>query len=237
MLLVPLTVRQIHSMQNLQAHAPEMKAIQQRYKHDRQKMNEEMMAFYKENQINPAASCLPMLAQFPVFIALFFVLKDFEKEIINLPHGPRRRPRLAGPGQHHREHEGRLGPAPDRPLRGEPADVVVPDVADDAAGAARHAAGPADRVHPVRRSTSRPGLMIYWLTTNLWTTGQGLVTRRLMPKPEPPPKKSSRTPPKAEVRSRSGGAGGRSRPPSRSRRAAAPPRVRKVKRKKGGSRR
>ena len=41
-----------------------------------------MMAFYKENQINPAASCLPMLAQFPIFIGLFFVLKDFEKEII-----------------------------------------------------------------------------------------------------------------------------------------------------------
>ena len=41
------------------------------------------------------------------------------------------------------------------------------------------------------------GLMLYWLTTNLWTTGQGLITRRLMPKPQPPPKKSSRTPPKA----------------------------------------
>ena len=43
------------------------------------------------------------------------------------------------------------------------------------------------------------GLMLYWLTTNLWTTGQGLITRRLTPKPQPPPKKSSRTPPKAEV--------------------------------------
>ena len=41
------------------------------------------------------------------------------------------------------------------------------------------------------------GLMLYWLTTNLWTTGQGLITRRLTPKPQPPPKKSSRTPPKA----------------------------------------
>ena len=43
------------------------------------------------------------------------------------------------------------------------------------------------------------GLMLYWLTTNLWTTGQGLITRRLTPKPQPPPKKSSRTPPKSEV--------------------------------------
>ena len=40
------------------------------------------------------------------------------------------------------------------------------------------------------------GLMIYWLTTNLWTTGQGIVTRRLMPRPAAPPKRSSRTPPK-----------------------------------------
>ena len=52
-------VRQIHSMQNLQAHAPEMKEIQQRWKHDRQRQNEELMKFYRENKINPAASCLP----------------------------------------------------------------------------------------------------------------------------------------------------------------------------------
>ena len=73
--LVPLTVRQIHSMQSLQAHGPEMKEIQRKYKADRQKLNEELMKFYKENHINPAASCLPLLAQFPVFIALYFTLK------------------------------------------------------------------------------------------------------------------------------------------------------------------
>ena len=77
------------------------------------------------------------------------------------------------------------------------------------------------------------GLMLYWLTTNLWTTGQGLITRRLTPKPQPPPKKSSRTPPKAEGRGRGTAPSRRSR---RSRRPP-PPRVRKVKRKKGGSRR
>ncbi len=84
MLLVPVTVRQIHSMQNLQAHAPEMKAIQQRWKHDRQRMNAELMQFYKDNQINPASSCLPILFQIPIFIGLFFVLRDFEKEILPL---------------------------------------------------------------------------------------------------------------------------------------------------------
>ena len=79
--LVPLTVRQIHSMQSLQAHAPEMKALQAKYKGDRQKLNEELMKFYKENNINPAASCLPLLAQFPVFIALYFTLKHGTKHI------------------------------------------------------------------------------------------------------------------------------------------------------------
>ena len=145
MLLVPLTVRQIHSMQNLQAHAPEMKTIQQQYKGDRQKMNAEMMAFYKENQINPAASCLPILAQFPVFISLFFVLKDFEGDPAE--HGASGA-RLAGPDQHHRGHEGRLGAAADRLLR--PSQLTSSYLMSrDAAGAARPAADPADRVHPV----------------------------------------------------------------------------------------
>ena len=74
------------------------------------------MAFYKENQINPAASCLPILAQFPIFIGLFFVLRDFEDE--DPAEVPGVEPRVAGADQHHRGHEGRLGPAPDRPLRG-----------------------------------------------------------------------------------------------------------------------
>src|SRR5207247_9323124 len=79
MVLVPLTVKQIHSMQGLQRHAPQMKEIQRKYKGDKQKMNEELMKFYKENRINPAASCLPIAAQIPVFISLYFVLKTFSR--------------------------------------------------------------------------------------------------------------------------------------------------------------
>ncbi len=81
MLLVPVALRQIHSMQSLQLHAPEMKALQQRYKDNRQKQSEELMKFYKENKINPYAACLPIVFQIPIFISLFFVLKDFEKEV------------------------------------------------------------------------------------------------------------------------------------------------------------
>jgi membrane protein insertase Oxa1/YidC/SpoIIIJ len=73
--------------------------------------------------------------------------------------------------------------------------------------------------------------MLYWLTTNLWTTGQGLITRRLTPKPQPPPKKSSRTPPKAEV-----AAAANAEKPTTKQPVAAAPRVRKVKRKKGSRR-
>ena len=81
MLLVPLTVKQIHSMQNLQRHAPEMKEIQRKYKQDKQKMNEELMRFYKENRINPAASCLPIVLQIPIFLSLYFVLKHFTDNV------------------------------------------------------------------------------------------------------------------------------------------------------------
>ena len=75
------------------------------------------------------------------------------------------------------------------------------------------------------------GLMVYWLTTNLWTTGQGLITRRLTPKPAPPPKKSSRTPPKNEVAAAAAEKADAPKQP-----AATAPRVRKVKRKKGSRR-
>src|SRR5262245_58375957 len=79
--LVPIMVKQIHSMQRMQAHLPEMKAIQQKYKGDRQRLNEELMKFYKEKEINPAASCLPMLVQIPVFFALYFVLRNFSNHV------------------------------------------------------------------------------------------------------------------------------------------------------------
>ena len=80
------------------------------------------------------------------------------------------------------------------------------------------------------------GLMLYWLTTNLWTTGQGLVTRRLMPKPEAPEKRSSRTPAKEEPAPANGngvGGGRRSLPTAPARKPVAGP-PRRVKRKRGG---
>ena len=84
------------------------------------------------------------------------------------------------------------------------------------------------------------GLMVYWLTTNLWTTGQGIVTRRLIPKPAPPEKRSSRTEPKLAPEPPASAKKGARQPAPQSQRdgkpvVAGPPR--RVKRKKGGGRR
>ena len=75
LVLVPLTIKQFHSMRRLQAHQPEMKRIQERYKEDKQRQQQEIMKFYKENNVNPLGSCLPMLLQLPVFISLFYMLR------------------------------------------------------------------------------------------------------------------------------------------------------------------
>ncbi|WP_045863934.1 membrane protein insertase YidC [Streptomyces sp. WMMB 714] len=72
--LIPLFVKQIKSTRNMQALQPKMKAIQERYKSDKQRQSEEMMKLYKETGTNPLSSCLPILAQSPFFIALFQVL-------------------------------------------------------------------------------------------------------------------------------------------------------------------
>ena len=74
-LLVPLAVKQFHSMQRLQAHMPELKAIQAKYKDDKQRQQQEVMKFYQENKVNPFGSCLPLVAQIPVFISLFYMLR------------------------------------------------------------------------------------------------------------------------------------------------------------------
>jgi YidC/Oxa1 family membrane protein insertase len=194
--ILPLTIKQIRSMQRLQIHAPELKAIQQKYKHDKQKMNEEVMKFYRENNVNPLASCLPIVLQIPIFFALFYVLKDFEKEVFP---------------QYPDSDLGWLNIVPN----------ITQDISTHWSGWLLLVVYVASQLASTyfMSSTMDPrqryiflalpflfiffvinfpvGLMLYWSTTNLWTVGQGLVTRRLVPKPQPPPKRTSRTPPKA----------------------------------------
>ena len=229
-ILVPLTVRQIHSMQAMQRHMPEMKAIQQKYKTDKKRQQEELMKFYRENQINPAASCLPLVAQLPVFFALYFVLRGFSK------HPPGGAAAVA----HHKFswlH-------------------IVPNIAEHANAhwsgyllLVIYAASQVSSTYFMSATMDKTqrylmmvlpiffitfllrfpmGLVIYWVTTNLWTVGQGLVTRRLTQKTPPaqPQRRSSRTPPKEEP----AGDGAVKEPATA--RAAVPSQPRKVKRKK-----
>jgi YidC/Oxa1 family membrane protein insertase len=198
MLLVPLTVKQIHSMQNMQAHAPQMKEIQRKYKGDRTKLNEELMKFYKENNINPAASCLPLVAQLPVFIGLFYTLRHFAK---HPPAGDLSWlhfvPNIAKHANSHWSGYVLL------------AVYVLSQVASTyfMSGTMQKSQRYLMMILPfvfIPFILKFPtGLVLYWMTTNLWTVGQGLITRRLMPKvgpgsrpPSPGTKRSSRTPPK-----------------------------------------
>ena len=232
MLLVPLTVRQIHSMQNLQVHAPEMKAIQQKWKHDRKRQNEELMKFYRDNHINPAASCLPLVAQIPVFISLFFVLRDFEKELLT-QHGAAGLQWLGLVDITEPTKDG-WGPV-----------LIAVYVASQLTSTYLMSTSMQSQAQRIMIMVLPivflpfilgfpSGLMIYWLTTNLWTTGQGIVTRRLMPRPVAPGKRSSRTPPKEATEpavSTNGEQAAAAQTASRS--GGAP---RRVKRKRGGGR-
>ena len=193
LILVPVTVRQIHSMQNLQAHAPEMKEIQQRWKHDRQRQNEELMKFYRENKINPAASCLPMVLQIPIFIALYQVLRHFENTLLEQHGGSVDFIGLVNITQPTKDSWGPL--------------LLLIYVVSQLTSSYFMAATmqKAQRIMLMVLPVvfipfiiNLPsGLMIYWLTTNLWTTGQGVVTRRLMPRPNLAAQpRSSRTPAK-----------------------------------------
>jgi YidC/Oxa1 family membrane protein insertase len=229
MILVPLTIKQIHSMQSLQRHAPQMKEIQKKYKGDKQKQNEELMKFYRENNINPAASCLPMLLQLPVFIALYYTLKHFDQ---NFP-----------------ESKGQdlswLHFIPDITVHTTAFwggyVLLVVYVASQMASTLFMAAT-ADKtqrtlfmimplffVFIIARFPA--GLVLYWVTTNLWTVGQGLITRRLVARtPAPAPeRRSSRTPPKDDG---SSGNGAQLQAPTPKPAPSASQRPRQVRRKK-----
>jgi YidC/Oxa1 family membrane protein insertase len=170
-----------------------------------------------------------MLAQFPVFISLFFVLRDFEKELI------------ATHGASGLDWLGLVNITEDTKVGWGPLLIVLYGISQLTSSYLM-----SQNMQPAQRAmllilpiafipfvlNFPAGLMVYWLTTNLWTTGQGLITRRLTPKPPPPQKRSSRTPPKqaAPTEPEAAGAAAAKEP------SAAPPRVRKVKRKKGSRR-
>jgi YidC/Oxa1 family membrane protein insertase len=193
--LVPLTLKQIKSMQAMQRLAPEIKSLQEKYKDDKARLQQETMKFYQERKVNPFASCLPLLLQMPVFIALFYMLrKDLRHDIcpdINPPSVPNPKPCGSTEASQF---------------------FFIPDITDKATGGVLIAlvvmyVG-SQLLSSVFMSTTADrnqrlimmglpfffvpfiigfpaGLLVYWITTNLWTVGQGIIVRKLAPPPEP----------------------------------------------------
>ena len=246
--LVPLTVRQIHSMQNLQRHAPQMKEIQRKYKGDKQKLNEELMKFYRENKINPAASCLPMVFQIPVFIALYFALRTLSKQATHCLAATNAaascqtvlgdlHPNFHWLGLVDITAKGTAGWGPLLLViyaGSQTASTLLMSTTMDKAQRAILLVMPI--VFLAFVANFKTGLILYWVTTNLWTVGQGIVTRQLMPKTPAKPKKTSRTPPRDD-----GSGDGAKRQPSQPKpapsAAAKQPQARQVRRKKKRARR
>jgi YidC/Oxa1 family membrane protein insertase len=178
--ILPLTFKGVKSMQRLQVLQPKIKEIQERYKDDRQRMNQEVMAFYQREKVNPLGSCLPLLLQIPFFISLFYLLRSdtFQRDIADNP-GFLAINDLAEK-------------VTDPVLLGV---LIVLYVGTQLAASAVTAisADPTQRrimfalpfVFVIFIINFQAGLIVYWITTNIWTIGQQLLVRKLYPKPEP----------------------------------------------------
>jgi YidC/Oxa1 family membrane protein insertase len=179
-LILPLTFKGVKSMQRLQQYQPEIKRIQERYKDDKQRMNQEVMAFYQREKVNPLSSCMPLLLQIPFFIALFYLLRsdEFQADIAgNAGFGP---------------IDDLADQVTDPVLLGV---LIVLYVGTQLAASAVTAfsADPMQRrimfalpfVFVIFIINFEAGLIVYWITTNVWTIGQQLLVKKLYPKPEP----------------------------------------------------
>ena len=194
--LIPLTFKQIRSMQAMQRVAPQLKELQAKYKDDKQRLQQETMKFYQENKINPFASCLPLVLQMPVFISLFYMLrKDLRHDIcpdINPAH-------LANPKPCGETDEASF--------------LFIPDLTNKATGSVLIAlivlyVG-SQLLSTILMSTATDrtqrfiflalpfffvvfvinfpaGLLVYWITTNFWTIIQQTIVRKRLGPMRPP---------------------------------------------------
>ena len=205
-LLIPLTYRQLKGMRALQALQPQIKEIQAKYKNDRQRMQQEMMRFYQENKVNPFASCIPLLAQLPVFITLFYVLRHELPADIGCEAG-------------HCGAEASFFFINDLTAKATGTELIVLLVlyigTQLVSGLVMSVT--ADKSQRMMMMVlpfifvpfilSFPaGLILYWITTNFWTMGQQYTIQKLIPAPvaatpaevkaakppPPPPKKKKR---------------------------------------------
>ncbi len=207
--LVPLTLKQFRSMQRLQALQPQLKAIQTKYKDDKQRQQQEMMKFYKENQVNPFGSCLPLVAQLPVFISLFYMLRSsLRQDICPQTQALYKAHFLAVHGTH------TTATTPCGPHNGA-GFLFISDLTNHAVGATlivlivlyigTQLASSLMMSNPTMDRNQRlmmmflpvffvffiigfpAGVLVYWITTNTWTIAQQYVVRkRIGPPPATP---------------------------------------------------
>ena len=178
--ILPLTFKGVKSMQRLQQLQPEIKEIQARYKDDRQRMNQEVMAFYQREKVNPLGSCLPLLLQLPFFFALFSLLRSstFQHDI------------AGNPGFYAIDD---LSEKVTEPVLLGFLIVLYVGTQLAASLVTAMSADPTQRrimlalpfVFAVFIVNFPAGLIVYWITTNVWTVGQQLMVKKLYPKPEP----------------------------------------------------
>jgi YidC/Oxa1 family membrane protein insertase len=207
--ILPLTIKGIRSMNALRELQPQMKEIQEKYKADKQRQQQEMMKFYKENKINPLGSCLPLLLQIPVFLALFRLLRSdvFAEKVAASP------------------PKGWLivNDLTEKAVGGDLAILIALYVGSQLGASLVMMSTATDRnqqflflalpflIIPFILSFPA-GLVVYWITTNFWTFGQQVVVRKVAPpphlapvaggsgpgadektkKPPPPPRKKKR---------------------------------------------
>jgi YidC/Oxa1 family membrane protein insertase len=244
--ILPLTFKGVKSMQRLQVLQPRIKEIQERYKDDKQRMNQEIMAFYQREKVNPLGSCLPLLLQIPFFISLFYLLRsdEFTADIAD------NRGFLA--------IDDLADKVSDPVLLGV---LIVLYVGTQLAASAVTAisADPTQRrimfalpfVFVIFIVNFEAGLIVYWITTNVWTIGQQLLVRKLYPKPEPldprdavpepKPARGKPAPAAAAAAADGGNGGGKGKAPVAASSAGgatkAPPRSPRKKKKRSGRRR
>jgi YidC/Oxa1 family membrane protein insertase len=183
-LLIPLTYRQLKGMRALQALQPQIKEIQAKYKNDKQRMQQEMMRFYQENKVNPFASCIPLIAQLPVFFTLFSVLRNELPEDIGCKAG-------------HCGSEASFLFINDLTAKAHGAELItllilyigtqlvsgmVMSVTADKSQRTMMMILPFIFVPFVISFPA--GLILYWITTNFWTMGQQYAIQRLIPAPQ-----------------------------------------------------
>jgi len=182
-ILIPLTYRQLKGMRAMQALQPQIKEIQEKYKNDRQRMQQEMMRFYQENKVNPFATCIPLLAQIPVFITLFSVLHNELPADIGCQAG-------------HCGSEASFLFINDLTAKAHGAELIVLLVlyVGTQLVSSMVMTLTADKsqrmmmmllpfVFVVFVINFPAGLVLYWITTNVWTIGQQYTIQRLIPAP------------------------------------------------------